>query len=57
MTTDLLDLYSRASSWTLDQVAAASDLDAATPCTEWQVRDLLNHVLQTQQYFLGSARG
>ncbi len=24
-----------------------SDLDAATPCTEWTVRDLLNHVVGT----------
>lgn len=57
MTTDLLELYSQASSWTLGQVAGARDLDAPTPCTEWQVRDLLNHMLQAQQYFLGSARG
>ena len=57
MTTDLLDLYGQASQWTADKVASARDLDAATPCDDWQVRDLLNHMLDTQRYFLGAARG
>src|SRR5690348_7754305 len=57
MPTDLLDLYSQASQWTADKVAAAKDLDAATPCDDWQVRDLLNHMLDTQRYFVSAARG
>ena len=57
MATDLLDLYGQASQWTVDKVAAASDLDAATPCDDWQVRDLLNHMLDTQRYFVSAARG
>ena len=58
MTADLLDLYARASEWTAAKVAgAASNLDAPTPCDGWDVRTLLNHMLQTQRYFSGSACG
>ncbi|RNL79913.1 TIGR03086 family metal-binding protein [Nocardioides marmorisolisilvae] len=55
---DPLDLYTRASDWTLDQVSvAATDLDAPTPCAGWDVRTLMNHLLQTQAYFAGAAAG
>jgi uncharacterized protein (TIGR03086 family) len=58
MTTDLLDLYRRASQWTLDKVAgAATALDADTPCDDWDVRTLLSHMLETQGYFVGAAKG
>ena len=58
MTNDLLDLYSRASEWTLDKVkGAAKELDADTPCEQWDVRTLMNHMLETQRYFVASARG
>ena len=58
MDMDLLDLYRQSSDWAGDKVAAASnDLDAATPCDDWDVRTLLNHMLETQQYFVRSARG
>ncbi len=57
MSADLLDLYQRASRWTAEKVAAADDLDAETPCPEWRVRDLMNHMLDTQGYFAGAARG
>ncbi len=58
MTTDLLDLYRSASDWTLDKVTGAADkLDAKTPCDDWDVRQLMNHMLETQQYFVGSAKG
>ena len=58
MNNDLLDLYSRASEWTLDKVkGAAQELDSQTPCEEWDVRTLMNHMLETQRYFVGSARG
>ena len=58
METDLLGLYARASDWTLMKVAGAADnLDAPTPCDEWNVRALMNHMLDTQRYFVGAARG
>src|SRR5262249_51597196 len=58
MTTDPLDLYGRANQWTVSKVAgAAGQLDAATPCDEWTVRDLLNHMLETQRFFVSRARG
>jgi uncharacterized protein (TIGR03086 family) len=58
MAKDPIDLYSRASEWTLEKVkGAAAKLDSDTPCDEWDVRELMNHMLETQQYFVGSARG
>lgn len=58
MKLDLLDLYGRASEWTLGKVAGATaKLDARTPCDEWDVRQLMNHMLETQHYFVGTARG
>jgi hypothetical protein len=36
MTFDPLDLYGRASEWTLSKVAGAADkLDASTQCDQW----------------------
>jgi uncharacterized protein (TIGR03086 family) len=58
MDLDLLDLYGRASDWTSTKVAgAASKLDVPSSCDGWDVRTLMNHMLQTQQYFVGAARG
>lgn len=57
METDLLDLYRRSSEWCGEKVAGAAALDAPTACDGWTVRDLLNHLLETQRYFAGSARG
>jgi len=57
MRADLLDLYRQASRWTAEKVAGARDLEATTPCPGWRVRDLLNHMLDTQRYFAGAARG
>jgi uncharacterized protein (TIGR03086 family) len=58
MERDLLDLYGRASDWTGAKVrGAASKFDAPTTCDKWNVRTLMNHMLQTQRYFVGSARG
>jgi uncharacterized protein (TIGR03086 family) len=58
MQPDLLDLYDRASAWTLEKVKGAEGkLDGDTTCDDWNVRTLLNHMLDTQQYFEGSARG
>ena len=45
MTTDLLELYGRASEWTLGKVAgAAAQLDVATPCDDWAVVSLPSRV-------------
>jgi uncharacterized protein (TIGR03086 family) len=56
--TDLLDVYDRASGWTAVNVkGAARKLDRETPCDKWDVRSLLNHMLDTQRYFTGAARG
>ena len=57
MTADPLELYKKASDWTTEKVANISDLDATSDCDEWSVRDLLNHMLGTQRYFVSAARG
>jgi uncharacterized protein (TIGR03086 family) len=57
MKTDPLDLYRQASDWTAEKIAHTTDLDAATPCDGWSVRNLLDHMLDTQRYFAAAARG
>jgi len=58
MPDELLDRYRTASEWTLSKVARAGDhLDVSTPCDDWDLKTLLNHMLETQQYFVQSARG
>jgi uncharacterized protein (TIGR03086 family) len=57
MTTELLDQYGRASEWAAGKIAAASDLDAQSTCSGWDLRTLLNHMLETQRYFVSTARG
>jgi uncharacterized protein (TIGR03086 family) len=58
MDIDLLDLYRRASEWTVTKVAGvATDLDAPTTCPDWDVRSLMDHMLETQKYFVDSACG
>lgn len=58
MPLDMLDLYDQASAWTLTKVTGAGDqLDRPTPCDAWNVRTLLDHMLDTQRYFIGAARG
>src|SRR5512143_2526281 len=58
MADELLHRYRTASEWTLSKVARASGrLDAPTPCDDWDVGTLLNHMVETQQYFVRSARG
>jgi uncharacterized protein (TIGR03086 family) len=54
----LLHHYDRASKWALSRIAGTDgNLDAPTPCDDWDLRALLNHMLDTQRYFVGSARG
>ena len=59
MKMDLLDLYGRASEWTLSKVAGATEkLDAHdTRATSGTCARLMNHMLDTQHYFVGAARG
>ena len=58
MELDLLDLYERAGEWSATKVAGAADhLDSPTPCDEWDVRTLMNHMLDTQRYFVGHGPG
>ena len=60
MATDLLQLYDEASAWTTAKIANAStndQLDRSTPCEEWNLRTLLDHMLETQRYFISSANG
>jgi hypothetical protein len=58
MELDLLDLYRSASEWTGMKVAGAvTELDAPTLCDGWTVRMLMNHILETQRYFIGTAQG
>jgi len=57
MSTDLLEHYRRTGVWASQLVANTPDLSVATPCDEWTARELLNHMLDTQRYFAGTARG
>ena len=58
MTSDPLDLYGQASQWTLDKVSGAEGkLDVTTPCDEWNVRQLMNHMLEAQNFFVSTAQG
>ena len=55
---DLLDLFERGTDWTASKIPAAKgQLEAKSPCEDWQVRDLLNHMIETQQFFMATARG
>lgn len=55
---ELLDQFERASAWTATKVSGAvNQLDTPTTCDGWDVHTLMNHMLQTQQYFVGAARG
>jgi uncharacterized protein (TIGR03086 family) len=49
---DLTDLFERSTEWTASKIPASLDqLEAPTPCEEWDVRALLNHLVDSQRYF------
>lgn len=55
---DILDLFDRATQWTATKVAGAQDrLDVSTPCDEWSVRRLMDHLLWGQQMFASGPTG
>jgi uncharacterized protein (TIGR03086 family) len=55
---DLLDLYDRGTTWTKEKIAGAkAQLDVASPCEKWKVRDVVNHLLHGHEIFQGAARG
>lgn len=55
---DLVEMFDRATAWTATKVAGAQDqMDADTPCEEWSVRRLLDHVLFAQQMFASGPSG
>jgi uncharacterized protein (TIGR03086 family) len=58
-TVNLADLLDDGYAWTGKRIAAVqpSDLSAPTPCTEWNLRQLLNHTLGALDLHLDAAAG
>ena len=55
---DLLDLFERGTDWTASKIPGATGkLSEGTPCEQWDVRNLLDHLVDSQQYFAATARG
>ena len=51
---NILDQYEVARGWALSKTMGASGmLDRETPCETWDVRSVLNHMLDTPRYFIG----
>jgi uncharacterized protein (TIGR03086 family) len=55
---DVLDLYDRATAWSGSKIPAAKDqLTAGTPCDKWDVRAVINHMLDSQAWFANVPKG
>jgi len=55
---DVLDQFDRGTQWAASKIPrAAEQLERRTPCTEWNVRALLKHMMDSQRYFASKARG
>jgi uncharacterized protein (TIGR03086 family) len=55
---DMMDLFERATTWTGSKVEGAEGrLDTATPCDEWTVRRLIDHLLAGQAMFAAAPSG
>ena len=55
---DLLDQFDRSTQWSASKIPAATNkLDDVTPCEQWDVRSLLDHMIDTQNFFAARARG
>jgi len=55
---DLVDQFERSTQWCGSKIpAATSKLDDKTPCDQWDVRMLLDHMIDTQNFFAARARG
>jgi len=55
---DTIDLFDRASAWTAGKIAGAEGtLDAETPCDEWTVRRLIDHLLAGLAMFTAGPSG
>src|SRR6476660_10018611 len=59
MTMDLLDSCQRAfdSAYEVVKSVGPDDLVKPSPCSEWDVRGLTNHMVRTVSFFTGAARG
>lgn len=57
MTYDWLELHKQAHAEFGRRVSAITDWDAPTPDTEWNVRDLVRHVIVEQQWVLPLLKG
>jgi uncharacterized protein (TIGR03086 family) len=55
---DILDLLERGTAWTSTKVAGAADrLDAQTPCADWTVKRVFDHLLFIQEMFAAGPSG
>ena len=54
---DLLDQFDRSTQWRVEDCRRRDKLDDTTPCEAWDVRTLINHMIDTQHLFTAKARG
>jgi uncharacterized protein (TIGR03086 family) len=56
---DIIELLEQGYAWTAARIApiSAADLDAPTPCGRWNLRDLLDHTIDTLGVFVDAVAG